>query len=153
LAHVKGCKNLTWLYLDGTKITDAGLAHLKDCKSLMSLDLRGTGVTDEGLAYFKDCKNLTGFTLSGTRVTDTGLAYFKGTPLKGLNIDNTGITDLTPLQGMTLEGIVLTPKNITKGLDILRDMKSLKTIGIDYGGKSWPAAEFWERYDKGEFKE
>ena len=45
-----------------------------------------------------------------------------------------------------------TPKNITKGLDILRDMKSLKTIGIEWD-KAWPAAEFWERYDKGEFQE
>jgi hypothetical protein len=31
-------------------------------------------------------------------------------------------------------------------------MKSLKTIGVDWN-QSWPAAEFWERYDKGEFKE
>jgi hypothetical protein len=31
---------------------------------------------------------------------------------------------------MPLEDIHLTPKNITRGLDILRDMKSLKTIGI-----------------------
>jgi eukaryotic-like serine/threonine-protein kinase len=61
-------------------------------------------------------------------------------------------TDLTPLQGMPLEQIRLTPKNITRGLDILRDMKSLKTIGIDYK-QAWPASEFWERYGKGEFKE
>jgi len=73
-------------------------------------------------------------------------------PLKKLWIDDTGITDLTPLQGMPLEEIRLTPKNITRGLDILRDMKSLKTIGIEWN-QSWPAAEFWERYDKGEFKE
>ena len=32
---------------------------------------------------------------------------------------------------MPLEDIRLTPKNITQGLDILRDMKSLKTIGIE----------------------
>ena len=51
---------------------------------------------------------------------------------------------------MPLEEIRLTPKNITQGLDILRDMKSLKTIGID-DNQAWPAAEFWERYDKGEF--
>ena len=73
-------------------------------------------------------------------------------PLRALSIDNTGITDLTPLQGMPLEEIRLTPKNITRGLDILRDMKSLKTIGIAWN-QAWPAAEFWERYDKGEFKE
>jgi hypothetical protein len=72
-------------------------------------------------------------------------------PLKDLWICGTDITDLTPLQGMRLEDIRLTPKNITRGLDTLRDMKSLKTIGID-SYPSWPAAEFWERYDKGEFK-
>jgi hypothetical protein len=52
---------------------------------------------------------------------------------------------------MPLEEIRLTPKNITKGVDILRDMKSLKTIGIS-ANQIWPAAKFWERYDKGEFK-
>ncbi len=51
----------------------------------------------------------------------------------------------------TLEDIRLTPKNISQGLDILRGMKSLKTIGIDLG-KVWPSAEFWDRYQKGEFK-
>jgi hypothetical protein len=50
-----------------------------------------------------------------------------------------------------LEDIRLTPRTIIKGLDILREMKSLKTIGIDYT-QAWPAAEFWERYAKGEFK-
>jgi len=71
-------------------------------------------------------------------------------PLKVLKIYKTGVTDLKPLQGMALEEIHLTPKNIAQGLEILRDMKSLKTIGIDYN-QAWPAAEFWERYDKGEF--
>jgi hypothetical protein len=85
-------------------------------------------------------------------VTDRGLAHLKGMPLTVLWIENTGITDLTPLQGMPLEEIRLTPKNITQGLDILRDRKSLKTIGISFN-QVWPAAEFWERYDKGEFKE
>jgi len=69
-----------------------------------------------------------------------------------LDLAQTGITDLTPLQGMPLEEIRLTPKNITRGLDTLRAMKSLNIIGIDWK-QAWPAAEFWERYDKGEFKE
>ena len=49
-----------------------------------------------------------------------------------------------------MQFLCLTPKNMTKGLDILRAMKSLKTIGI--GEQAWPAAQFWERHDKGEFK-
>lgn len=44
----------------------------------------------------------------------------------------------------------LAPENITKGLDMLRDMKSLKTI-VTGTNRALPAAEFWERYDKGEF--
>jgi hypothetical protein len=152
LAHFKGCKNLTTLYLTRSQVGDAGLMHFKDCKALTQLHLGGaTKMTDKGLAYFKDCKNLTLLILDYTQVGDAGLAQFKGMPLKGLTINSTGITDLTPLQGMPLEGILLTPKNITRGLDILRDMKSLKTIGIIWQ-QSWPAAEFWERYDKGEFK-
>jgi len=85
-------------------------------------------------------------------VTDAGLVHFKAMPLMALWIDDTDITDLTPLQGMPLEEIRLTPKNITRGLDVLRDMKSLQTIGVEWN-QAWPAAEFWERYDRGEFKE
>ncbi len=109
-------------------------------------------MSDAGLGNFKDCTNLTALLLLDTEIGDVGLAHVKGMPLRLLWINNTRITDLTPLQGMPLENICLTPKNITKGLDILRGMTSLKTIGIDWN-QSWPAAEFWERYDKGEFKE
>jgi Leucine-rich repeat (LRR) protein len=151
LAPFKGCKNLTHLELHYTQVSDAGLVHFQDSKALTFLNLGGTKVSDAGLAYFKDCKRLQTLSLAATKVSDAGLAYFKGVPLKVLQIENTGITDLTPLQGMPLVHILLTPMNITRGLDILRDMKSLNTIGIAFG-KAWPVAEFWERYDKGEFK-
>jgi Leucine-rich repeat (LRR) protein len=80
------------------------------------------------------------------------LKPLKDMSLKTLILEDTGVTDLKPLQGMTLEDIRVTAKNITQGLDILRDMKSLKTIGIDHREQAWPAAEFWGRYDKGKFK-
>jgi hypothetical protein len=152
IATFKDCKNLTHLDLGGTQVTDAGLAHFKDCKNLTDLHLGATPVSDAGLIHFKDCKALTQLYLDRTNVSDAGLAHFKGMPLKVLWIYGTDITDLTPLQDMPLEEIRLTPKNITKGLDTLRDMKSLKTIGISWT-QFWPAAKFWQRYDKGEFKE
>ena len=68
-----------------------------------------------------------------------------------VNVKRPKTASPTPLQGMPLEAIRLTPKKITKGLNILRDMKSLKTIGIGFD-QAWPATEFWKRYDKGEFK-
>jgi prolyl oligopeptidase len=56
-----------------------------------------------------------------------------------------------PLQGIALEDIRLTAGDITHGLELLRGMKSLKTIGTGHY-QSWPAAEYWARFDKGEFK-
>jgi Leucine-rich repeat (LRR) protein len=150
LAYFKGCESLMFLHLEGANIGDAGLAQFKDYRKLSFLGLGNTHVTDAGLAHLQDCKTLTALQLYGTKVTERGLGHLKSVPLKGLWIGDTGITDLTPLHGMRLEEIRLTPKNITKGLDILRDMKSLKTIGIS-GDQAWPAAEFWERYDNGEF--
>ena len=51
-----------------------------------------------------------------------------------------------------LQDIRLTPRSITQGLDILRDMKTLTTIGISFETENaWPAAEFWGRYNQGEF--
>jgi hypothetical protein len=79
------------------------------------------------------------------------LGPLKGMPLERLVICDTGVTDLRPLQGMSLKEIWVSPKNVTQGLDILRHMKSLKTISSDRLQAS-PAAEFWARYDKGEFK-
>jgi Leucine-rich repeat (LRR) protein len=152
LAYFQDCKSLTYIWLSSTRVTDAGLEYFKDCTDLTHLDFTDTQVSDAGLAYFKDCKSLTFLGLGDTQIADAGLANFKGICLKNLRINNTGVTDLSPLQGMPLEEIYLTPKNIVKGLEILRDMKSLKTIGIR-GGAVWPAAEFWERFDKGEFKE
>jgi hypothetical protein len=45
---------------------------------------------------------------------------------------------------------VFTPKNITTGLNALRDMKSLNSIGTSYTDKL-PPDEFWKKYDAGEF--
>src|SRR5262249_33721098 len=82
----------------------------------------------------------------GTQVRD--LSPLKDMPLKTLFVNTPGVTDLRPLQGLPLEDVRLTPENITKGLDALRHMKGLKTIGLDYL-HAWPAVEFWKRYDKG----
>jgi hypothetical protein len=131
---------------------DAGLTDLKDCRGLATLVLSGTKITNAGLANLRDLKKVKILSLDYTQVDDAGLASLKGMPLKVLTIHHTGITDLTLLQDMPLEEIRLTPKNINRGLDRLRAMKSLKLIGINYG-QVWPAAEFWERYDMGEFKE
>ncbi len=136
--------------LEGLNVQDVpvkDLAPLKDMSTLRSLQLMATDVSDlSPLAGLK----LTDLILGGNQITD--LSPLKGLPLKRLHFSGTGVSDLRPLQGMSLDDIRLNPKNINQGLDVLRGMKSLKTIGTE-GNKVWPAAEFWERYDKGEFKE
>jgi Leucine-rich repeat (LRR) protein len=115
--------------------------------SLRNLHLQGNPLSD--LTPLQGLK-LSDLTILEKQVSD--LSPLKEMPLTRLLIYGSGVTDLRPLQGMPLVEIRLTPMNITHGLEILRDMQSLKTIGIEYN-QVWPAAEFWERYDKGEFKE
>ncbi len=78
------------------------------------------------------------------------LEVLKNIPIKNLAIQKTGVTDLTPLRGMNLQMILFTPKSITTGIEVLREMTSLQQIGIDYEDYTNPA-DFWARYDKGEF--
>jgi hypothetical protein len=70
-----------------------------------------------------------------------------------LNLQNCGqVTDLTPLQGLNLTEIRLSPKHITKGMDVLRQMKSLKTISLsDLEQHRFSVSEFWKKYEAGDF--
>ena len=149
LSPLLGMK-LTYLHCGGTKVSD--LSPLNGMP-LTILNCSRTRVSDANVASIKDCKDLTVLILAGTQVSDAGLAPIKGLKnLKRLDLQRTKVSDLTPLADMPLDEIRLTPNNITKkGLDILRNMKSLKTIGTEWN-RAWPAAEFWARYEKGEFK-
>jgi hypothetical protein len=165
LAPLRGMP-LEKLCCDFSKVSD--LSPLKDMR-LRVLEVGGLPISEltilQGmplewlnLAYTKGVKDLTPLrgirlvwlNLAETSVSD--LSPLKGmASLKTLIADNSRVSDLSPLNGLELETIRLTPRNITQGLEILRDMRTLKTIGIGHN-QSWPAAEFWDRYDKGEFR-
>ena len=51
---------------------------------------------------------------------------------------------------MNLTDFSFTPKNVTKGIDAIRQLKSLKTIGTR-NDERLPPEEFWKKYDAGEF--
>jgi Leucine-rich repeat (LRR) protein len=141
---------LTFLHCGGTKVSD--LSPL-DGMPLTTLNCADTKVADASLAHIKNCKDLNVLILSNTPVSNVGLAHLKGHKnLRRLFLVGTKVSDVSPLKDMSLEEIRLTPKNLTtQGLEALRNMKSLKTIGTDWN-QAWPAAEFWVRYEKGEFK-
>jgi Leucine-rich repeat (LRR) protein len=148
LSPLLGMK-LTFLHFGGTKVSDLSPLY---GMPLSHLNCSHTKVSDASLANIKDCKDLTALFLAGTQVSDAGLAHLKAlTNLKRLELQGTQMSDLSALADMPLDEIRLTPRNITtRGLEILRNMKSLKSIGTEWN-QVWPAAEFWARYDKGEF--
>jgi serine/threonine protein kinase len=82
------------------------------------------------------------------------LTPLRDMPLTSLDLQWCGkVHDLTPLRRLELREMSLTPKFITKGMDVLRDMKTLTLIGTAWeAGQKRPAAEFWKQYNAGEFK-
>jgi tetratricopeptide (TPR) repeat protein len=90
------------------------------------------------------------FSTSSNRLTD--LTPLQGMPLKTLHFGHcAGIRDLTPLQELELAELRIGPGPIARNMFQLRRMKSLKTIVVNDRG-TYSAAEFWKRYDAGEFK-
>jgi len=123
LGPLEGITSLNRLLLGWNPITD--LSPLKGT-SLTTLDCRNTGVSD--------------------------LSPLAKMPLTGLHVPETLVTDLSPLEGMNVVQFTFTPKNITKGIEAIRQMQSLKSIGAAGPDKEkFPPAEFWKKYDAGEF--
>ncbi len=166
LAPLKGMK-LTLLDLYQCQVEDLeplkgmplNYLFLAECTRVRDLSpLRGMPVTTlvlDKCPEVRDLSPLRGMPLVSVsaflcpQVTDLG--PLEGMRLKRLDLHGSGVTDLKPLQAMPLEDLRLTPGKITQGLDGLRGVKSLKTIGVS-NTRAWPAAEFWDRHDKGEFK-
>ncbi|HLU50391.1 MAG TPA: c-type cytochrome domain-containing protein [Planctomycetota bacterium] len=94
LAKLAGLsKQITWLNLARTKVTDAGLAALGNLKELRRLHLELTEVTDAGLASLAGLEHLEYLNLYGSKVTDQGIAHLAGLrKLKSLYVWQTGVT-------------------------------------------------------------
>ncbi len=148
LSPLTGMK-LTFLHCGGSKVSD--LSPLNGMP-LLELNLAETNVSDASLNQINKCHDLRSLVLIDAQVSDLGLAHLKDHKnLLRLMLQGTKVSDLSALEEMALEEIRLTPRNITtRGIAILRNMKTLKTIGTEWN-QAWPAAEFWARYDKGEF--
>lgn len=114
---------LDTIWLAGTQVTDLSMLPVK---SLKSLDIERTAVTT--LQVLVQCPLL-----------------------QRLNIAQTPISDLTPLQGLKLQRITLTPDRITTGMEILRSMTTLTQIQVRID-EPMSAVDFWKRYDLGLWK-
>jgi len=105
----------------------------------MRLELDGTSVAD--LSPLSGMK-LDGLFLLATPVSD--LSPLKGARIRQLRISLTKVTDLTPLANASIQSLALSIDTITNGIEALRDADIGMLNGIS-------PAEFWKRYDAGEF--
>ena len=86
-------KDLIWLDLSRTAITDAGLTVVGKMPNLQHLDLRGTAVGDAGVEALVPLRDLQTLGLYGTAVTDAGLPALQRLPgLKRLYVGGTRVT-------------------------------------------------------------
>lgn len=155
---------LVLLHCGGTKVSD--LTPLKgmpltilDCRNTLVSDLTPLqGVSLKKLSFsgtkVSDLSPLTGMKLPTLWIDHTlvsDLTPLIGMPIVELGLNETPISDLSPLKTIKLKKIAITPKNISKGMDVLRQMKSIQIIGIDYYSESFSSKDFWKKYDAGEF--
>ncbi len=153
---------------------DIGMTGVMDLSALKGMPLKGLDIYETkvrdlsplkgmpltylglGKSQVNDLRSLEGVPLERLRMPNTeisDLAPLKNMPLKLLQINNTRVTDLRPLKGMQLEEFYFTPGNIKNGIEIIREMKSITRIGIEYRQNSiLTPAEFWKKYDAGEFR-
>lgn len=143
LAHLESLKKLVWLSLasspaQDSQLTDAGLDHLGELRDLRFLHLGGTKVTDRGLAKLVALNNVEwlglGFTYEG--ITDEGLAIISEQfpKLQTLGLLYTSVTDdgLRHLRGLaSLEQLDLSFTKIQGGeLNQLARLPKLKWLGL-----------------------
>lgn len=85
-------KQLVWLKLSDTKITDAAIAVIGQFTNLNRLQLDSTGITDKGLANMSGLTQLQSLNLVGTKITAAGLMALKDLKtLQAVFVYKTGI--------------------------------------------------------------
>jgi hypothetical protein len=97
-------RDVTWVVLSGTQVSDSGLVHLQGLTQLKVLRLNDTQVSNAGLTHFQGLMQLIALSLDNTQISDAGLAHLRGlTQLHVLGLANTQVNDagLVHLQGLT----------------------------------------------------
>jgi len=141
--------------LQGMELTSLSLSTCGQVRDLTPLQgMKLTSLDLMGCVQVRDLTPLRGMKLTSLMLLYCGqvrdLTPLQGMKLKTLYADGAGVQDLTPLEGMPLEEFTFTPKNITKGIDVIRRMTTLKKIGVQHP-PSFTLAEFWKKYQAGEF--
>ena len=86
-------KQLLWLNLGRTKITDEGLKVVAQLSVLRQIHFNNTSITDEGIKQLSPLTELNYINLVGTKITDTGLSHLSALKkLKSIFVYQTAVT-------------------------------------------------------------
>ena len=115
---------------------------------IKSLIVNGTAAKD--LTALHDLP-LRGLWMSNTNITD--IHPLVGLNLSTLDILNTAVSDVSPLAGMSLVNFGFSPSQITNGINVIRNMKSLSSVWYGQAKQArGDAKQFWDLYDMGYFR-
>jgi hypothetical protein len=110
-------KELRYLDLRLTQISDDGVARLKNLRQLQTLNLFRTRLGDKGLAQLKKLTDLRTLLIGGTQVTDAGLVHLRRfSKLRKLSLFQTPVSDngIAELKRMSsLEVVLISGSKIT----------------------------------------
>lgn len=114
---------------------------LVGCRRLSPEDERGIASRLHcGVSVRAD--NTLSLTFTGVKADLSGI---RGLPVSGLELVGVKQADLSLLSGVKLRYICFSAADVSDGIETLRQMSSLTMIN------RMPSAEFWKRYDAGEF--
>ena len=86
-------KQIVWLKIGDTKISDSALTYIGQCTNLTLLQLNNTTITDAGLPLLKNLKQLQSLNLVGTKVSAKGIVALKALKqLQSLYLYQTNVT-------------------------------------------------------------
>ena len=85
-------KQLVWLKLNNTAISDSALSIIGQFTNITELQLNNTNITDKGLGFIKNLDKLQSLSLVGTKVTAEGIVQLQELKvLQSIYLYKTGI--------------------------------------------------------------
>ncbi len=135
--------------LAGMKIERLNLydTKVKDIAVVKGMPLKTLWVTESKVEDISVLEGMKLESLDIKKTTVSDLSPMAGNEkLRRLNIAESGVTDLTPLKGLYLQRLIFTPEKITRGIEIVQNMPSLRKIGRSFDDVVDPA-QFWSEFN------
>ena len=155
----------------------AHAAPITDLSPLAGMPLAYLNINSTRVEDLSPLRGMPLESLSMASVTEVrDIEPLRGAPLRELNVPLTAVTNFSPLEGMPLEILTFDSRRVAIGLGVLRELPlrevrfsgntltataaaalrgnpNIETVQVQIGSKRLrlPPAEFWPRYDAGEF--